>query len=137
MAAPAPETGIVAADPRVSGDMPRPRLVLLFPALLVIAPAPLAAQLPPLTAPKGMVRLEFGGRFDNWDKMYFAGTRNDAAADFTRDPATGDWMPTIGEVERRLKAITGAAAVSLSLGKTSAHELVSVGTESIGAAYGL
>src|SRR5262249_27596376 len=52
-------------------------------------------------------------------------------------PLTGAWLPTLGEVERRLKAITGAASVSLSLGKSSAHELVNVGTESIGAAYGL
>ncbi len=116
---------------------PRPPLVLLFPALLFAAPAPLAAQLPPLSAPKGMVRLEFGGRFDNWDKTYFSGTKLDAAGDFIRDPATGAWLPSLGEVERRLKAITGAASVSLSLGKTSAHELVNVGTESIGAAYGL
>jgi len=117
--------------------MPRPwpRLVLLFPALLLAAP--LAAQLPPLTAPKGMVRLEFGGRFDNWDKMYFAGSKQDAAGDFIRDPVNGAWLPSLAEVERRLKAITGAVSVSLSLGKTSAHELVNVGTESIGAAYGL
>src|ERR1044071_5397091 len=117
--------------------MPRPwsRLVLLFPALLLAAP--LAAQLPPLTAPKGMIRLEFGGRFDNWDKRYSTGTKQDAAGDFLRDPVSGAWLPSLGEVERRLKAITGALSVSLSLGKTSAHELVNVGTESIGAAYGL
>ena len=113
----------------------RPRLALPFIALL--AAAPLAAQLPPLTAPRGMARLELSGRFDNWDQMYFGGVKRDAAGDFIRDPANGAWLPSLAFVEQRIHQITGAATVSLSLGKTSAHELVNLGTESIGAAYGL
>jgi hypothetical protein len=118
--------------------LPRPRLAPLVLVLLAAVVPPLAAQLPPLTAPKGLLRLELGGRFDNWDKMFFDGVKRDAAGDFVRDPADGTWLPVLGEVEQRIRAISGVqASVSLALGKTSAHELVNVGTESIGAAYGL
>lgn len=105
---------------------------------LAAAPLPLAAQLPPLTAPKGLFRLELGGRLDNWDRMFFAGVKRDAAGDFVRDPADGTWLPALAESEQRIRAITGIqSALSLSLGKTSSHSLVNVGTESIGAAYGV
>jgi hypothetical protein len=113
----------------------RPRCALLICTLF--AAVPLAAQLPPLTAPKGLFRLELGGRFDNWDQTYFGGVKRDAAGDFIRDPATGAWLPSLGVTEQRIREITGVQAIQLSLGKTSAHELVNVGTESIGAAYGL
>jgi hypothetical protein len=113
----------------------RPRPALLICSLF--AAAPLAAQLPPLTAPKGLLRIELGGRFDNWDNAYFGGVKRDAAGDFIRDPATGAWLPSLGVTEQRIREITGVQAIELSLGKTSAHELVNVGTESIGAAYGL
>ncbi|HEV8597906.1 MAG TPA: hypothetical protein VGQ69_00945 [Gemmatimonadales bacterium] len=116
----------------------RPRFAPLAVILFAAAPLPLAAQLPPLTAPKGLFRLELGGRLDNWDKMFFEGAKRDAAADFVRDPIDGSWLPVLTETEQRLRALTGVqASLALSLGKTSAHELVNVGTESIGAAYGL
>ncbi|HEV8149079.1 MAG TPA: hypothetical protein VGP61_02740, partial [Gemmatimonadales bacterium] len=117
--------------------LPRPRFALFLCWLLAAAPFPLAAQLAPLTVPKGLIRIDIGGRFDNWDKMYFGGVKRDAAGDFIRDPATGAWLPSLGETEQRLRAVTGVQALSLSLGKTSANMLVNVGTESIGAAYGL
>jgi hypothetical protein len=120
-----------------SAAMPllRPRSALLISSL--IAAAPLAAQLPPLTAPKGLFRLDLGGRFDNWDQTFFGGVKRDAAGDFIRDPATGSWLANLGQTEQRIREITGVQAIQLSLGKTSASELVNIGTESIGAAYGL
>jgi hypothetical protein len=118
-------------------SLSRPLPKLLICSLLTVAPFPLAAQLAPLTVPKGLFRLDIGGRFDNWDQMYFGGVKRDAAGDFIRDPATGAWLPSLAETEQRLRAATGVQAISLSLGKTSANVLVNVGTESIGAAYGL
>ena len=103
----------------------------------LLATQPLAGQLPPLTVPKGLFRLDLGGRLENWDQAYFGGVKRTAAGDFVRNPATGSWLPALGEVERRLQALTGGPRISLSLGQTTGHMLVNVGTESIGAAYGL
>jgi hypothetical protein len=107
-------------------------LVLIF----VAAAVPLAAQLPPITVPKGLLRLEFGGRFDNWDRRYFNGVKQDAASDFSRDPVDGLWLPGLGDAEARLRQVTGIA-FSLSLGQSTSSMLVNVGTGSIGAAYGV
>src|SRR5437867_1171735 len=113
---------------------PRAAALLL---LLAAAAPPAAAQLPPLTVPRGLLRLDIGGRFDNWDQRYLDGIRQEAAADFNRDPADGHWLPGLASVEEQLRRVTGVQAIALSLGKTTASTLVNVGTYSIGAAYGL
>jgi hypothetical protein len=107
-------------------------------ALIFLAAAvPLAAQLPPITVPKGLLRLDFGGRFDNWDQRYLNGVKQDAASDFNRDPVDGLWLPSLGQAEGKLRAVTGVNALSLSLGRSTSTMLVSVGTGSIGVAYGV
>lgn len=106
-------------------------------SLLAAAPFPLLAQLAPLIAPKGVLRIDIGGRFENWDKRYFNGTKQEAAGDFIVDPADGHWLPGLALTEAEIKRITGAQAISLSLGKTSASMLVNLGTASFGAAFGI
>lgn len=115
----------------------RQRSALLVGTLLAAASPRLAAQLPPLTVPKGLLRVELGGRFDNWDKMYIGGVKQDAAGDFIRDPVTSAWLPGLAATEAGLRKVTGMQAISLSLGKSSANMLVNVGTESLGLAYGV
>jgi len=120
--------------------MPRPlspNTPLLSLCCFLLTSTPVVAQLPPLTVPKGLFRLDLGGRLENWDQAFFDGAKRNAAGDFLRDPATGSWLPALGEVERRLRALTGGPGYSLSLGRTTGSMLVNVGTESIGAAYGL
>ncbi|HTL05988.1 MAG TPA: hypothetical protein VL241_09600, partial [Gemmatimonadales bacterium] len=118
-----------------------PRLRPLFLPLYCLAfgllGVPAEAQLPPLTVPKGLLRFDLGGRLENWDQAYIRGIKQDAAGSFLRDPATGSWLPALGDTEQQLRAITGVQALSLSLGRTTGHMLVNVGTESIGAAYGV
>jgi len=112
----------------------------LAPALglfLLAAASPLAAQLTPITVPRGLLRLDFGGRFDSWDRRFFNGTRQDAASDFNRDPLDGGFLTDLAVDEAELRRITGVQAISLSLGKSASSMLVNVGTGSIGAAYGL
>ena len=113
----------------------RPRWLLAPVSFL--AAAPLAAQLPPLTVPKNYFRLELSGRFDNWDRMYFDGIKRDAGGDFIRDPVDSSWLPGLGDIEARLRALTGAPGLRLSLGRTRSNLLVNVGTEYFGAAFGL
>jgi hypothetical protein len=117
--------------------MPLPRPVTALALLALLTARPLAAQLAPLTVPKGLLRLEFGGRFDNWDQRYFNGVKESAAGDFIRDPADGRWLPGLASAEQKLRDVSGVTTLSLSLGKTSSTMLVNVETGSIGAAYGL
>jgi hypothetical protein len=115
--------------------LPRPlRAVALLTGLLA---APVAAQLAPLTVPKGLLRLDFGGRFDNWDQRYLNGAKQDAGFDFRFTPFDGRFLAPLDSAEVALRRITGVPGASLSLGRTSSSMLVNVGTGSIGAAYGL
>ncbi len=98
---------------------------------------PTAAQLAPLTAPKGLLRLDFGGRFDNWDQRYRNGVKQDAGSDFTFDPFEGRFLAPLDSAQAALRRVTGVQDISLSLGRTASSMLVNVGTASIGAAYGL
>ena len=107
-------------------------LLLCCPAI-----APLSAQLQPVTVPRGLIRLEFGGRFDYWDRRYLDGIRQDAAGDFIRNPFDGAFVPALAADEAALRRITGVPAHSLSLGGSTGSMQVSVGTGNIGAAYGL
>ena len=98
---------------------------------------PLPAQLAPITVPKGLLRLDFAGRFDNWDQRFLDGIRQDAATDFAYNPFSASFLPPLAAAEAELRRVTGVQAISLSLGKSSSSMLVNVGTASIGAAYGL
>lgn len=115
--------------------LPRPLRVIGL--LWVAAAIPLAAQLAPITVPKGLLRLEFAGRFDNWDQRFLNGVKQDAAADFAFNPFSAFSLPPLAVAEAELRRVTGVQAISLSLGATSSSMLVNVGTASIGAAYGL
>lgn len=110
------------------------RALFLFSSLVA---APAAAQLAPISVPKGLFRIELSGRFDNWDRRYLDGVKQDAASDFIRNPADGRWLAGLGSSEAALSRVTGVPGLSLSLGKASAAMLVNVGTGGIGAAYGL
>lgn len=115
--------------------LPRPlRALTLF---CLAAASPLAAQLAPITVPKGLLRLDFSGRFDNWDRRFLNGVRQEAGSDFTNDPFDGRSLPPLAAAEAQLRRVTGVQAIGLSLGKSSSAMLVNVGTASIGAAYGL
>ena len=112
------------------------RLVLLL-FLSCPAIAPLSAQLQPVTVPRGLLRLEFAGRFDYWDRRYLDGTKQDAAGDFIRNPLDGAFLPALAADEAALRRVAGNQGLSLSLGASTGSMLVNVGTGSIGAAYGL
>jgi len=115
--------------------LPRPLRALVL--LTGILGGPLAAQLAPVTVPKGLLRLDFGGRFDNWDRRYVDGVKGDAGADFTFTPFDGRFLATLDSAEAALHRVPGAGAASLSLGNTTSSMLVNIGTGYIGAAYGI
>jgi hypothetical protein len=99
--------------------------------------SPLAAQLAPIGVPKGLMRLDFGGRFDNWDQRFVDGVKQDAGSDFAFNPFDGRFLVPLDSALAALKRATGVQTLTLSLGRTSSSRLVNVGTASIGAAYGI
>ena len=113
------------------------RKLLPLAALLLLHPAPAAAQLAPLTAPRGTLRLDFGGRFDNWDERYRNGRKEPWATDFIRDPFDGSILTQISGDQAELRRVTGVQALTLSLGKSGSSVLVNLGTANLGAAYGV
>ena len=117
--------------------MPFARFPRLLALALLFAASPASAQLQPITVPKGLVRLEFGGRFDTWDKRFVDGTKEGAGGDFSRDPLGGAFLTTIANDQAELRRITGVQGITLSLGKSSSSILVNVGTGYIGASYGI
>ncbi len=121
-------------------DRDFPRLSALLRGLLLILAAgtsPLAAQLEQVTVPKGQVRAEIGGDFVNWDRRFRDGTTEEWNADFSSDSLGSDRIPELAPAEGVLGRILGQSGFRFSIGKTSATELVNVGTLNLGLALGL
>jgi hypothetical protein len=94
-------------------------------------PATAHAQLPPLTVPKGHLRMDLGGSFATWDRRFRQGQSEDAAQDFIRDAVGSDFWPRT-EVRRfALARITGITS-ALNLGSTTASQHLFVGSTSLG-----
>jgi hypothetical protein len=106
--------------------------VALLPALTEVG----HAQLPPLTVPKGYVRFDVGGEFMGYDQRFLLGQRQDAAQDFMREALGSDFFPALAGADSLIGRIVGHPA-PISLGRTSASQLVTVGTGMIGAAVGV
>ena len=101
----------------------------------VITP-PLGAQILPITVPKAKLRLDFLGELRSYDWRWNDGSRNEVAADFNR-LMDGSFIPGLAAAERRVRKITGRNDLSLNLGRSTASQLVNLGTSGFGGAYGL
>lgn len=117
--------------------MSRSSLLRAAAAALLLPVSTAAAQLTPITVPRKLLRLEFSGKFDNWDQRYVDGVKQDAAAEFTFSPLDGRYLPTLATTVTDLRRITGVQTVTMSLGQTRSAMLVNAGTGGLGAAYGL
>ncbi len=106
-------------------------------ALLVLPLAGLDAQLPYLTAPKGTLRLEFGGRFESVSREFADGTARDFGAPLAAGALTASNFPAVTDLEARLSAILGTAPVGGSLGSLSASAMLQRGTGVIGVGVGV
>ncbi|MEZ4586104.1 MAG: hypothetical protein R2909_06860 [Gemmatimonadales bacterium] len=103
---------------------------------LALAPASLVAQALPLTLPKGKIRLDFSGRFESFDRRFNDGTKEEWAGDFD-GPLDRATIAGLSETETILKRITGLSDASLNLGRTSALQLINLGTLGFGGAVGV
>jgi hypothetical protein len=111
--------------------------VLLLLVLAAGLVRPLAAQLPPLTAPKKYFRFDISGAFGGYQTRFLDGARESAAQDFVRSAVGQDFFPALATADALLAKVTGLPTAALNLGSTSASQVVLVGTGGIGLAYGL
>lgn len=117
-----------------------PRLSVFIRGLLLLLAGwttPLAAQLEQVTVPKGQLRAEVGGEFDNWDQRFRDGATEEWNADFASDSLGSDRIPELATAEGVLGRILGQTGFRLSVGKSTATELVNVGTLNMSLALGL
>ncbi|MBS1242191.1 MAG: hypothetical protein H6R40_1618 [Gemmatimonadetes bacterium] len=100
---------------------------------LAVAALPSAAhaQLPPLTVPKGHLRMDLGASFNTWDRRFRLGQSEDAAQDFIRDAVGSDFWPGLRPGDSLITRITGLSN-ALNLGSTAASQHVFVGSMSLG-----
>lgn len=113
------------------------RWISLASAAILSLAGSATAQITPLLVPKGKLRVDILGQFQNWDHRYNDGTREEAAADFNRSTMDRRFVPGLGAAEDHLKKITGLTNLSLSLGKSTSSYFVNYGTTGFGGALGL
>ncbi len=131
---PLPSPAFVA---QVSGMRKRSLIAWLIYATGSLAVgAPLWAQILPLTMPKSKLRLDFLGQLQSYDYRWNDGTRNETVGDFNR-LMDASFVPGLAAAERRVRKITGRNDLSLNLGRSTASQIVNLGTSGFGGAYGL
>lgn len=120
-------------DPRPSAFF-RYLLLVVLPGIWAI---PLSAQLEQIGVPKGQLRAEVGGTFDNWSQRIFNGGTQEWSADFDSDSLGSDRIPELATAQGVLGRVLGQSGFRFSIGSTTSTELVNVGTLNLGLALGL
>jgi len=115
--------------------LPRPYAIATL--LVAASAAPLAAQMPPVTVPKGHWRAELTGSFLVADHRYRSGTNEGLAYDFTRDAVGSSFFPALEPADSLIAKITGLTGANIGVGATSATWAVTTGTAGLGLAYGV
>ncbi len=115
--------------------LPRPYAITAL--LVAVSAAPLLAQLPPVTVPKGHWRAEISGGFFVADHRLRNGSRESLARDFTRGELGSSFFPALQPADSLLRKITELNDARVALGATSASWAVTTGTFGLGLAYGV
>lgn len=110
---------------------------LLLSLLATLSAEWLPAQLPLLTAPRGTLRIEFGGRFSPVNSIWVDGTKRDLGDLLTLPALTSSATPLLGDLETRLAEILGHPSAATSLGSITTIAEQQRGVATIGLALGL
>lgn len=113
------------------------RYARLGAVLLAMAAAPLSAQLAPVGAPKGALRIDLRGSFESADQRIFQGRTEDYLADFGSSAFGSDRLPQLVTADSLLAAILGPSGNRINLGNQRANGQLTIGTGTIGAALGV
>ena len=103
----------------------------------LILPLPLGAQLPPIGAPPGVVRVELQGSLQTFDRRFRDGQRESYATDLSSPGLGSDRIPILADAEARIARITGNAGYRINLGGLTTDAHADVGIGSLGLSLGL
>lgn len=109
----------------------------LLPALLLAPLGAIPAQLPLLTAPAGVLRLELGGGFFPTDELRIDGTRRPLGSRLSYPSLDATATPLVGNTEAALARVLGRAPGPLTLGSVSAIAEQQRGVATLGLAVGI
>jgi hypothetical protein len=98
---------------------------------------PLSAQLAPIGAPKGTLRVDIRGSFESADRRIFGGRTEDYLADFGSPALGSDRIPVLRSADSLLSAILGQPGSRFNLGNQRPNGQLTIGTGTIGAALGI
>ncbi len=108
----------------------------LLPIILCLAAAPLAAQLPPLGVPRGLVRIELFGSAATADRQWVNGQSTDLGG--LTGPVFGSVQaPFLAEPEARIAALLGDPSYRTNLGASVGRAQARVTAGGLGLAVGL
>jgi hypothetical protein len=96
-----------------------------------------AAQMPPLTVPKGHWRADITGSFFTADQRFRVGSKENLAADFERSTLGSNFFPALEPADSILRKIAGFSDATINLGSSAASWAVTTGTMGLGVAYGI
>jgi len=105
--------------------------------LMLLLHAPLAAQLAPVGAPRGLLRLEIRGSFESADRRLFDGATEDYLADFGSEAFGRDRLPFLAPADSILGQIVSQPAFRMNLGRQKSRGQLTVGTATLGASLGV
>jgi len=105
--------------------------------LAIVAASPVAAQLPALGVPRGVVRFELGGDFATTSNQFNDGTSQPWRAQFSSAGLGAAFWPGLSGTQAQVARLSGIPGYSLSIGNARMLTQASVGTLTLGAAVGL
>ena len=111
--------------------------VCLAVALLAVTATTARSQLPPVGVPRGALRVQLGGEFNNFDQRYLNGVTQSYAKDFSQQALGSTFWPALAPTDTILGQIIGQSGYALDLGRTNASEEVTIGVASIDLALGV
>ncbi|HYF39395.1 MAG TPA: hypothetical protein VD930_06915, partial [Gemmatimonadales bacterium] len=103
----------------------------------LVLPGPMAAQLPPVGVPGGVVRVELDGSLSTFDQRFRLGQREDYGADLSSGGLGSDRIPLLGDAEARIGRIIGNTGYRINLGGLTTDAHGDVGTGFLGLSLGL
>jgi hypothetical protein len=109
----------------------------LLPVLLLAQISAAHAQLPLLTAPAGVLRLELGGSFFPTDQLRVDGARRALGDRLTTNALDAAATPLVGQIESSLARVLGRPAGPLTVGSVTAIAEQQRGVASLGLAIGI
>ncbi len=105
--------------------------------LCLLVPSAVRAQLAPVGAPAGVLRVDLDGSTATWDHRWLDGEREPLATDLSSPAAGSDLIPALADADARIGRITGLSGYRINLGELASDARSSDTRGYLGLALGL